>query len=61
MPIKSVNEDPCHIELEAFTICVKSHPKGLKETDCDSEKNRFRQCMKEWKEKNSKTKPASVS
>ena len=51
MSVKSESKDPCRPELEQFTVCVKTHPGGLKETDCEVEKKQFRQCMKEWKAK----------
>jgi len=59
MSVSSDSKDPCHNELEVFTQCVKAHPRGLKETDCDVEKQAFRQCMKEWKAKMSSNKPVS--
>lgn len=39
---------PCRVELEQFMKCVKSHPKGLKETECDEMKISYRECMKKW-------------
>ena len=52
-PVKSSANDPCHEELQKYTECVKLHPKGLKETDCDDVKAVFRKCMADWK--NSRT------
>jgi hypothetical protein len=43
---------PCNHELEIFTKCVSLHPQGLKENDCEDEKQSFRKCMNEWKAKN---------
>jgi hypothetical protein len=52
-PIKSTSGDPCNSELQEFTECVKRHPGGLKETDCEDVKAKFKKCMKEWKERSS--------
>ncbi len=41
--------DPCQASMEKYMNCVKAHPNGLKEYDCEEEKNVFRQCMKEFK------------
>jgi len=49
--VVSNSSDPCHEQLDHFTKCVNSHPKGLKETDCEVEKQIFRQCMKERKQR----------
>lgn len=43
--------DPCQPTMEKYMECVKSHPGGLKENDCEDEKIVFRQCMKDWKNK----------
>ena len=51
-PVLSDKSDPCHDELDVYTKCVGSHPRGLKENDCENEKESFRKCMKEWKAKN---------
>lgn len=51
-PVISNNSDPCHAELDEFTKCVNSHTKGLKETDCEIEKQNFRGCMKQVKSRN---------
>lgn len=40
-----VDQSPCNAELEGFLKCVKEHPAGLKETDCEEFKVRFRKCM----------------
>jgi len=50
--VVSEKSDPCNSELEVFTKCVASHPRGLKESDCEKEKESFRKCMKEWKARN---------
>ena len=54
LPIKiSASPDtPCNAELEAYTVCTKQYPGGLKETDCDDVKAVFRKCMTEWKKAN---------
>jgi hypothetical protein len=44
--VKSKNGDPCHVELLAYTECVKGHPNGLKESDCNEIKSEFKHCMK---------------
>lgn len=51
-PVISKTSDPCHKELDQFTKCVNSHTQGMKETDCETEKGNFRQCMKEVKSLN---------
>lgn len=47
--VKSQSVDPCHEELQKYSECVKRHPKGLKETDCEDVKAVFKKCMKDWK------------
>jgi hypothetical protein len=44
--VESRQSDPCHLELEEYMKCVKEHPGGLKETDCDDKKEVFKACMK---------------
>jgi hypothetical protein len=42
-------DDPCSKELMHYTECVKRHPAGLRETDCEDVKMDFKACMKTWK------------
>ena len=43
--VKSQRGDPCHAELLAYSECVKRHPNGLKESDCNEVKSEFKRCM----------------
>jgi hypothetical protein len=46
---QSSEEKPCQRQMETYMACVNSHPGGLKEFDCEEEKQVYRKCMKERK------------
>ncbi|KAF4726506.1 hypothetical protein FOZ63_009847 [Perkinsus olseni] len=43
-------ELPCQPEMDAFVACVKSKPQGLRATDCEELRDRYKLCMQEYKE-----------
>ncbi|EER05654.1 hypothetical protein Pmar_PMAR011682 [Perkinsus marinus ATCC 50983] len=40
---------PCQPEMDAFVACVKAKPEGLRATDCEELRDRYKLCMVEYK------------